>query len=426
MVDAKQPRIAMIQDGARLGYLVPLALQQEGILERAFIDWFVRRGSGQEMVARLVRRVRPDLGRKMLERACPELDSDKVMSNAAMALRLRLRMPRFPTSEDSYIWASQQTAKWVLRKGFGHANALYGFIRNAAPETFRAARARQMRTAGDQMIAPLEVEVAEMKRQLERWPGWNNQEAIELHPEYLRFERETWELLDRITCSSPYVKEGLASVGVPPKKVTVIPYPWRDPPGGYVPRQKKSGPMIVGFVGAVGLRKGAPWFLEVARRFDPNRVKFVMVGRIMLDASKLEPFSGRVNFTGPVPRSEALAWMRRFDVFFFPSTCEGSAAAVMEAMSAGLPILTTPNSGSRARDQEDGLVCRYDDVDRFEQFIRRLDDDRDLLLRLGESSRKRLEECDLASYQRALAEFFRQLVNPQCTNLDSSASANST
>ncbi len=144
----------MIQDGARLGYLVPLALQEAGILERAYIDWFVRRGSAQEVLARLVSHVRPALGRKMLERSCPQLDPARMVSNTIMALRLRMRMPHFPTSEDSYIWASHETAKWVLRNGFGQANALYGFIRNAAPETFRAARERQMRTAGDQMIAP--------------------------------------------------------------------------------------------------------------------------------------------------------------------------------------------------------------------------------------------------------------------------------
>ena len=117
-----------------------------------------------------------------------------------------------------------------------------------------------MRTAGDQMIAPLEVEVAEMKRQIERWPGWSDQEAIDLHPEYLRFEQETWAELDRVTCSSEYVRDGLVSVGISAEKIEVIPYPWQDPSGGRPPREKKAGPLTVGFVGAVGLRKGAPGF----------------------------------------------------------------------------------------------------------------------------------------------------------------------
>jgi glycosyltransferase involved in cell wall biosynthesis len=403
----------MIQDGARRQYLVPLGLQGAGILERVYIDWFVRRGSPQEMLARVVSGIKPKLGRKMLERSCPELDPRRVVSNTPMALRLRARMSKFAKSEDAYMWHSRQTAKWVERRGFGEANVLYGFIRNAAPEVYRAAKARGLRTAGDQIIAPLEVEVAEMKRQLERWPGWNDREAVELHPEYARFERETWEVLDRITCMSPYVREGLEAVGVPAGKIEVIPYPSAISPRGYVPRTRKNGPLVVGFVGAVGLRKGAPWFLEVARRFDPVRVRFVMVGSIMIDGSKLEPYAGRVEMVGGVPRSEAREWMRRFDVFFFPSTCEGSAGAVMQAMEAGLAVLTTHNSGSRVRDGVDGFIRKYDDVEGFKEAIERLDEDRDLLVRMGESARQRVLDYGMTAYQKDLGNFFGRLVNPE-------------
>ncbi len=406
------PRVAMIQDGARLRYFVPLALQRAGILERVFIDWFVRIGSLEEKIAKLAAKIRPKLGIRMAERKCPELDPSRIIRNSAMALRLRIRMRKFPKSEDAYIWASRETAKWVIRKGFGHANVLHGFIRNAAPEAYRAARAQGLRTPGEQIIAPLEVEMAEMKRQVERWPGWSAREGIELHQNYLNFERETWEVLDGITCASDYVRDGLISVGVAADRITVAPYPWQSPPGSSVQRPKKIGPLLVGFVGAVGLRKGAPWFLETARRFNPSQVRFAMVGPVMLDQSRLEPFSDRVQFVGSVPHSQVADWLRKFDIFFFPSTCEGSAGAVLEAMSAALPIITTPNSGSWVRDGTDGFIRSYDNIDGFEQALRQLDDDRDLLQRMGESARTRVLAYDLNAYQNELLRFFRRMVNP--------------
>ena len=58
------PRVAMIQDGARRRYVVPLALQNAGILDRVFIDWFVRAGSIEEKIAGLGAKFRPQLGRK--------------------------------------------------------------------------------------------------------------------------------------------------------------------------------------------------------------------------------------------------------------------------------------------------------------------------------------------------------------------------
>jgi glycosyltransferase involved in cell wall biosynthesis len=405
----KAPRVAMIQDGARLHYLVPLALQDAGILDRVFTDWFVRDGSLEEKIARLVQKFRPQLGRKMAERRCSQLDPSRMIRNSPMALRIRVKMSRFASAEDSYIWASRRTAKWIVHEGFGDANVLYGFIRNAAPEAYRAAKARGIVTVGDQMIAPVEVEAAEMQRQIRRWPGWIGRETAELHREYLEFERETWEVLDGITCASDYVREGLISSGIAPERITVISYPWPHPQGDQVERQRKSGPLVVGFVGAVGLRKGAPYFLETARRFDPAKTKFVMVGDIMLDKSRLEPYAQRVQFVGPVPRSAVADWLGKFDVFFFPSTCEGSAGAVMEAMGAGLAVLTTHNSGSLVRDGVEGFVRAYDDLDGFEQAIRHLDDDRDLLLEMGNAARIRVLSYDLKEYQAILARYFTEV-----------------
>ncbi|HEX4053929.1 MAG TPA: glycosyltransferase [Tepidisphaeraceae bacterium] len=405
------PRVAMIQDGARLRYLMPLAMQRAGILERVFIDWFVRKGSLEEKIALLAKKLRPGLGRKMVERSCPELDPSRVIRNPAMALRLKLGMRKFTRSEDAYIWHSRQTAKWIIREGFGEANVLYGFVRNAAPEAYRAAKAQGLRTSGDQIIAPLEVEMAEMKRQIQRWPGWNEREAVEMHREYLEFERQTWEALDHITCASDYVRDGLISVGVAAERITVLPYPWGQSQSRAVQREKKSGPLLVGFVGAVGLRKGAPWFLETARRFDPAKVRFAMVGPILLDQSRLEPFADRVQFVGAVPHSQVADWLGKFDVFFFPSTCEGSAGAVLEAMASSLPIITTPNSGSRVRDGIEGFIRSYDDIGGFEQAIHRLDDDRDLLLSMGNSARQRVIDYDLQRYQTDLAAFFQSLVS---------------
>jgi glycosyltransferase involved in cell wall biosynthesis len=169
----------------------------------------------------------------------------------------------------------------------------------------------------------------------------------------------------------------------------------------------------VGFVGAVGLRKGVPWFLETAKRFNPNQVRFAMVGLVVLDKTKLEPFADRVQFVGAVPHSQVAEWLRKFDVFFFPSTCEGSAGAVLEAMSAGLPVITTLNSGSWVRDGIDGFIRSYDDIDGFEQALRQLDDDRDLLQRMGESARARVLTYDLNAYQNNLLRFFERVVGPK-------------
>jgi hypothetical protein len=129
----------MIQDGARRRYMVPLALQKAGILERVYADWFVRESSIESKVAALVSRFKPGLGRRMLERSCSTLDPARVMSNWPLALSIQLKMRRFALPEDSFLYASHRIARWVLKEGFADANVLYGFIRNAgAPRVTRS------------------------------------------------------------------------------------------------------------------------------------------------------------------------------------------------------------------------------------------------------------------------------------------------
>jgi len=399
----------MIQDGARRRYMVPLALHRAGILEQVFIDSFVGVGSLEERIGLLAGRLWPDLGRRILNLRCSDLQAARVIRNPGLALRARVGARRFATPEESFLWTSGEVAKWIARVGFRHANLLYGFIRNAPPSTYRQARAEGLCTVGEQIIAPLEVEIAEMRRQVGRWPGWNDRETLVPPRAYREMEEQTWELADHITCMSEYVRSGLISVGVAPEKISVLPYPWIDAtPRGAA---RGEGPLRVGFVGAVSLRKGAPYFLETARRFDPRQATFTMVGPIKVNREKLAPYRDHVRFVGPVPRSGIDDWLRRFDVFFFPSTCEGSAGAVMEAMASGLPVLTTFNSGSRVRHGSDGFILPYDDIDGFELAIRRFADDRETLRAMGQAARQRVLEYDLDAYQIDLKRLFQALVS---------------
>ena len=123
-----------------------------------------------------------------------------------------------------------------------------------------------------------------------------------------------------------------------------------------VERQANRETITVGFVGSVGLRKGAPYFFEVAKRLASERVRFVMVGPILLDKQIINRYKGPVEIIGPVPWLDVGRWLERFDIFYFPSTCEGSAGAVNEAMASALPVVTTPNSGSTVRDGVEGYL----------------------------------------------------------------------
>src|SRR5262249_17757694 len=125
--------------------------------------------------------------------------------------------------------------------------------------------------------------------------------------------------------------------------------------------------------------------------------------RATLDREK-----GMVEVVGRVPRSAVRDWLNRFDVFFFPSTCEGSAGAVVEAMGAGLPGVTSPNSGTTVRDGVDGFIADYADVDRYADQIARLAAAPDLRAEMGRAAYGRHAVHQPDRYGDALAAVIRR------------------
>lgn len=407
------PRVAVVQDGARLNYALPVALQRAGLLERVFAEWAAPPGSAEGVLARAVGRVAPGAGRRSAARWHPELDPARVERNPLLAARLRLARRRFDSDEAYFAHCSERVARWVLRRGWGAAGAVYGFVRNAHPRVFEAARAAGLAAVGDQMIAPAAAERRRLLAEVGRWPGWHRGgtgKALGLVDEV---ERRTWAALDRITCASEFVRGELLAAGVSADRVCVVPYPVPAAPGAAARRPPPAGPLTVGFVGGVGLRKGAPYFAQVARRVAGGGLRFVMVGPVGLTpAGERDLREAGVELVGPVPRAEVAGWLDRFDVFLFPSTCEGSASAVMEAMAAGLPVVVSPESGSIAADGRTGFVRRFDDVDGQAEAVGRLAADPGLRAEMGAAARAAAAAHDLTSYSAQLVALLGNINHP--------------
>lgn len=407
----RRPRVLLMQDGARLHYGVARALQRAGMLERMVTDWYVRPGSAEGLVAGWVERLSPNLGRKMAGRRCGELDPRLIRSRPWATLWERLNRRRFRLSGRYFQWVAARQAEWLAQTGFGRADVLAGFVRSLHPRLLDAAADAGLAVTADQMIAPAAEEIRQLRLQLTRWPGWAEGGAAELddHALAVDLERRTWARADRLTCASDYVRDGLIAEGVPADRIAVLPYPFEpDPAPAVPPAARRGGPPVVGFVGSVDLRKGAPYFAEAAARLR-GRARFVMVGPVRLsETGRRRLAEAGVEAVGPVPRSQVAERLAGFDVFFFPSTCEGSAGVLMEAMAAGLPVVTSPNSGTVARDGLDGFVLPYDDAAGQAERLGGLLDDASRRAAMGGSAAGRAREFSVDAYAAGLARVVRE------------------
>src|SRR5690606_19287592 len=142
----------------------------------------------------------------------------------------------------------------------------------------QSARQRGLWTAVEQIVAPRLVLDRLLAEEHARFPGWEPDLGEDpLASAYAEREMAEWQIADVVVCPSEFVREGVAEVGGPIEKCVVVPYGIDERFQLPLRRTHAERKLRVLTVGAVGLRKGAPYVLEAARRLRPS-VEFRMVG----------------------------------------------------------------------------------------------------------------------------------------------------
>jgi len=182
------------------------------------------------------------------------------------------------------------------------------------------------------------------------------------------------ELADVIFAPSDYAMQCLVENGVAAEKIVKIPYGVdhvRFSPTSE-PRPRGDAFRIV-YVGSIGLRKGVRYLLEAWRALGLANAELVLVGQPDGAGREiLRDFRGQYYWPGEVPKYSVDQWFRKSDVFVLPSLAEGSALVTYEALASGVPVVTTPNSGSVVRDGVDGFVVPPHDVPAIARSIKYL------------------------------------------------------
>lgn len=115
---------------------------------------------------------------------------------------------------------------------------------------------------------------------------------------------------------------------------------------------------------------------------------YVLLGK----EAKALTLADRVHLLGP--RDDVPSLLKAADVFAFPSRTEGLPNALLEAMAAGCPIVTTdvPGCHDLVTSDRTGLVVPYGDTQVLAEAMERLLADREFARRLGQAAAQEVAE----------------------------------
>jgi glycosyltransferase involved in cell wall biosynthesis len=209
-------------------------------------------------------------------------------------------------------------------------------------------------------------------------------------------------LADHVCCGSAFVKSTMSEWGVPGLKVSVIPYGVRAKNFTPADAPRTDAGLRLLFVGHFGMRKGAWYLLQAMARLKHLRgLTLTMIGKQTVGARYLAPVASMIQTLAHTPRAQMPAIYHAADVLVLPSLFEGSAGATYEALASGLPVITTPNTGSIVRDGVDGLIVPARDVEALAERIEQLYGDVRLRHAMATQARERALQFPWERYQQA-------------------------
>ena len=198
------------------------------------------------------------------------------------------------------------------------------------------------------------------------------------------------ETADAIIVNSEYVKSTFIRNGFDPKKLHVVYLGVREDWFG----RKKDYALINNqinllFVGAFNIRKGAEYVMKAAQLLKTKGVSFkiTVIGLYDELQSEFKQYNmENFDFVGMVSYNQLIDYYSTVDAFLFPSLCEGSTRAGMEAMAAGLPVILTENCGCPVRNGDNGLLVPIRDSKAIANAVIELYNSQSLREKLGRNA----------------------------------------
>ncbi|WP_194924097.1 glycosyltransferase family 4 protein [Catenulispora pinisilvae] len=171
--------------------------------------------------------------------------------------------------------------------------------------------------------------------------------------------------------------------------------------------------VLVLFVGRFVPKKGFDLLLAAA---DPG-YRLVFAGG---PAEELAGAAESVLYLGSLAPAEVAAAYRACDVFALPSTSEGFPLTVQEAMSSGLAVLTTDDTGYAAYDLDRDRVSLVNrDTETLRVRLREIAADSELRRQMGKYAREyAVERFAWPEHASLLIEAYRAAIRPRTSSAD--------
>lgn len=229
-------------------------------------------------------------------------------------------------------------------------SAVYAY-EDGALETFTKAKSYGIKCIYDLPIAYWETVRRLLSEEAERLPQWSKTLAGGINDSQKKLDRKTEELklADMVVTPGSFVANSLPE-WAKNKRIITAPFGSPENIGGaknFIQGNLYSGdkPLRVLFVGSMGQRKGLGDLFDAFKILKSKQIELIVMGSLLDSIDFYRKQFNNFIYEPTRAYEDVLTLMRSCDIFCLPSIAEGRALVLQEAMSQGLPLIITANTG---------------------------------------------------------------------------------
>lgn len=219
-----------------------------------------------------------------------------------------------------------------------------------------------------------------------------------IHPWEVRRRLKEYAEADYILCPSEFVRRSFLERGFAPERLLKNTFGFEQPSGGKGQQNQNvanhgtdPSTFRVLYVGSISVRKGLRYLVEAFAGLDvPNKTLELVGSGGGYSGLEGLALSKEVHLRGILKGEDLAAAYRSADVFVLPAIEEGLALVQAEALSFGLPVIATENTGADDlfSDGEAGLIVPIRDAPALRNALQRMADQPALRREMSQNARR--------------------------------------
>lgn len=185
-------------------------------------------------------------------------------------------------------------------------------------------------------------------------------------------------------------------------------------------KKRKNGKVIVTFIGTTVSRKGILDLLKaikIVQQKNPN-VKLLIAGSgpsatVTKLKRQISTLGVNAKYLGPVSFAQKLLILSQSDVFCLPSYLDAYPSAILEAMAAGVPVISTKEIDTPIDNGVSGLLVNAGDIESLAEAVEKLASNPELRHKIGREGQIIAQNLAWSKQARSLVDLYQKFLPKQ-------------